>query len=452
MQDLEELFKQQIQNVETAGTMRGKKPAMRLSKEMLLSIYQEQLLESKQFGHEFTASNSIITLTYAPCTEPISTLQRIPLSELLLETVHRGKYVLFKTLAEPDKSVGVRTVVEDPEGNVDIFSLYNYALERHHSDILPAGIILVLKEPYYKISASGGAMLRCDHPQNIVQLDADDPLVQKFRWKSGLPNPMGESKKPLSFDEYRLKGNDLFKAGKFYDAVATYTRGLASISSGTNTTILRLNRAAALLKLEHYEAAIDDCRKILELDAQNEKALYRAAKAFYALGEYDQAWVKMQLYARVTANREEAENELKSVRDRLNETQSGTYDWNIMIAEAKKSSTPRVDHASYIGPVRIANISNERGRGLVLTHDVRKGELLLCSKAFQVCYPTEAGLVTYINMETKLSDKGAQGMLAQKTVQRLMNNPSLARSFFDLYAGQHRLAKIPSITSTAAGH
>ena len=365
----------------------------------------------------------------------------------MLETVHRGKYVLLKTLAEALKDAGVRTVVEDPEGNVDMFSVYNYALNKHPSDVLPIGVIIALKEPYYKITVSGGAVLRCDHPQNIVYLSTDDPLVSQIAWKSDVPSSTTETKS-LSFESSRLQGNDFFKQGRFYDAVTTYTRSLSSALSNSEIVVLHLNRAAALLKLEHYEAALEDCRCVLELDEENAKALYRAAKAFYALEEYEQALIKMQLYVQVAVDKVEVEYELKIIRDRLKEEQYGIYDWNAMIDEAKKSSRPRLNHASYLGPIRIAHVSNERGRGLILTQNVRKGELLLCSKAFQVCYPSEAERVKYINMETKRDDTATQGMLTQKILHKLINNPSLAKPFFDLYAGKHRLNKIPSFVST----
>lgn len=432
---------------EIISITKGKKPTMRPSKEMLLSHHRRDLLQSKSLLNQLIPHANIITLTYTPCTEPLTSLQRISFNELVLETVHRGKYVLFKTLAEAFKEVGVRTVVEDPEGNAEMFSIYNYALNKTPFDVLPTGVIIAVKEPYYKTSASGGAILRCDHPQNIIYLKINDPVVRQFEWKSGLPNA-ADGEEILSIESIRLQGNQFFKELKFYDAVTTYTRGLTSVSSNSDLTVLRLNRAAALLKLEYYEAALEDCRYVLELDGQNEKALYRAAKAFYGLEQYEQALVKMQLYAHATRNKVEAEYEIKIIRDRLKEEQHGIYDWNAMVHEANKSSTPRLNHATYIGPVRVANISNERGRGLILTKDVRKGELLLCSKAFEACYPSEAEPVTYINMETKRDDAPTQGMLTRKILHKLINNPSLVKSFFDLYAGKNRLNKIPSIVST----
>ncbi|CAF1352315.1 unnamed protein product [Didymodactylos carnosus] len=451
MADFTEFLSRAIQNVENARTMKGKKPPVRASKENLVALHQQVLLKhtkDNQTTGQLAIHQTITTLTYPPCTEPLSSLQRISLSDLVLETVHHGKFVLCKTFVEPDKAVGINTAVEDPEGNVDMLSLYNFAIDRDHSNAIPAGIVIAIKEPYYKITAGGGASLRCDHPTNIVHLDVEDPIVRQITWKSGTCNSADDKQKTLSSEEYKLEGNAFFKQGKYHNAITTYTRGVASNLSSSNVVTLRLNRAAALLKVERYEAALDDCRQVLECDVGNEKAIFRSAKAFYGLEEYEQALVKMQLYSKVAANKDEAHRELKNIRDRLFEKQRGIYDWNVMIAEAKKSATPRLDHASYVGPVRVANISNEKGRGLILTQNVCKGELLLCSKAFEICYPTETGTVIYINTETKLTDKGAQGMLASKIVQKLLNNPSLAKPFFDLYAGQHRLAKIPPTTST----
>ncbi|CAF3871946.1 unnamed protein product, partial [Rotaria sp. Silwood1] len=89
-----------------------------------------------------------------------------------------------------------------------------------------------------------------------------------------------------------------------------------------------------------------------------------------------------------------------------------------------------------------------RGRGLVLTEDVRKGQLLLYSKAFSITYPTECSEVHHFNAVTKLVKTGDHGVNTAQVINKLQNNPSLSSSFFQLYAGRHRIGGTPP-TATA---
>ena len=103
------------------------------------------------------------------------------------------------------------------------------------------------------------------------------------------------------------------------------------------------------------------------MNVSNAKALFRALKAFYGLGEHKSALIKLQMHAKAATNNDGAVQEFLSVEDRLEGGQSGFYGWNVMRMEAKKSATSRLDHTSCVVPVRAMNVSNERDRGLVVT-------------------------------------------------------------------------------------
>lgn len=64
-------------------------------------------------------------------------------------------------------------------------------------------------------------------------------------------------------DIYRLKGNDLFNASKFREAISVYTKG---IEFDETNVLLYSNRSAAYLGLEDYENVVLDSQRSLELD------------------------------------------------------------------------------------------------------------------------------------------------------------------------------------------
>jgi DnaJ family protein C protein 7 len=90
----------------------------------------------------------------------------------------------------------------------------------------------------------------------------------------------------------RLKndGNAAFKAGKFQEAVKTYTQALEVDPSNksTNSKILQ-NRALCYTRIKKWTEAITDCDKALELDPGYTKARKTRAKALGEGGNWEEA-------------------------------------------------------------------------------------------------------------------------------------------------------------------
>lgn len=78
------------------------------------------------------------------------------------------------------------------------------------------------------------------------------------------------------------KGNDLVNTGSFHDSVKMYSRGLRSSPSVEEEVILRNNRALANLRIEAYDAVLEDVSFIPALADRSEKVLYRGGLAWTA--------------------------------------------------------------------------------------------------------------------------------------------------------------------------
>ncbi|KAG2425391.1 hypothetical protein HXX76_013805 [Chlamydomonas incerta] len=112
----------------------------------------------------------------------------------------------------------------------------------------------------------------------------------------------------------RLEGNELFKAGKYGEAVARYSSALryvgrsgfadpqaaeevgeeqqAALEQAVVSCLL--NRAACRLKLGKAEAALADAGAVLEQAPDNVKALFRAGQARAALKDYSGALAELK--------------------------------------------------------------------------------------------------------------------------------------------------------------
>jgi DnaJ family protein C protein 7 len=81
-------------------------------------------------------------------------------------------------------------------------------------------------------------------------------------------------RKACAVGQMRTSGNDLFNAGKFFEACAAYGEGL---ESDPMNPVLLCNRAACRSKLGQWEKAIEDCDAALNAQPNYIKALMRRA-------------------------------------------------------------------------------------------------------------------------------------------------------------------------------
>lgn len=91
-------------------------------------------------------------------------------------------------------------------------------------------------------------------------------------------------------ENFKKQGNDCYKEKKYKDAIEYYSKGL-DIECGVKyiEAALYLNRAACNLELKNYRRCINDCKECLVRQPKNVKSLYRAARAYFAIENYDDA-------------------------------------------------------------------------------------------------------------------------------------------------------------------
>ncbi|KAF9347747.1 hypothetical protein BGX26_000795 [Mortierella sp. AD094] len=91
---------------------------------------------------------------------------------------------------------------------------------------------------------------------------------------------------PVAANAEKEKGNEFFKKSQYQKAIEHYS---ASMALDPSNSVLPINRAMALLKLERFVEAERDCTLGLKLDSKNVKALWRRGIARRSLGKVDEA-------------------------------------------------------------------------------------------------------------------------------------------------------------------
>jgi hypothetical protein len=160
-------------------------------------------------------NTSFIPPSYLPCNTPLAELQRVNIKDLQLETHHRGTYLIVRAIAPPNRMTGILVLVEDECGQTVILQIYQQDDEttRAAHDIVNVGTIMIIKEPFFKVMASGEYGLRVDHLSDIIEVSEHDP-IRPLQWR---PRIMEAE---LSIDILKKKGNEAVAEGKYWRAIA----------------------------------------------------------------------------------------------------------------------------------------------------------------------------------------------------------------------------------------
>ena len=223
----------------------------------------------------------------------------------------------------------------------------------------------------------------------------------------------------------------------------SYDEALRRISKEEHAGVLLLNRCQARLSSQHYDAALEDAMAVLSMDTTSEKALFRAARASYGLGCFARCCSYLAELKDLYPENSAASKDIQQCQIRFRE-EAGSFDFASMLEEAAvKQPSPRLDRATYVGPIEVRKCAIEsHGRGLFTNKAVKAGELLLCEKAFTAAFAQDDSKTTAKINHSKDSDSDGsewrlklRAELAANTFVKLIRNPSITSTFADLYPG-----------------
>uniref|UniRef100_A0A8C7NZI0 RNA polymerase II-associated protein 3 n=1 Tax=Oncorhynchus mykiss TaxID=8022 RepID=A0A8C7NZI0_ONCMY len=108
------------------------------------------------------------------------------------------------------------------------------------------------------------------------------------------------------------KGNQLFKEGKYDDAIECYTRGMGA---DPYNPVLPTNRAACFFRLKKFAVAESDCNLSIALDSNYFKAFARRGAARFAQQHYESALEDYVMVLKLDPGNLEAQNEVMKCKE-----------------------------------------------------------------------------------------------------------------------------------------
>ncbi|RUP51644.1 hypothetical protein BC936DRAFT_146778 [Jimgerdemannia flammicorona] len=383
----------------------------------------------------FSYTNTLVERHPHTPNAALRSLKRTTFTQLRLGEVHLGQVLVCRTIVKPFKAVSVMVVAEDPIVVGDSaptvvgtgrLALYNFVdFSGSHSDMsrwLPVGTILFIKEPYYKMANDGLPMVRCDDPAGVIVVP--DSVVSRYsilaglRWADTLPtSPMSYGSESVS--NLQRKGTEHLDRKDYISAIDYFTKALKL--EPKNVSLL-LSRAQAHLLLQQFQQVLKDVEAAVKIDGYNTKIQLLRAEALLGLKQNAEASEILEKLAQVDAGNAKVGDLLRKIRE-AGMYKSGHYDIISIFQEARSTRPPYLNHADYVGPVRVAEIPR-KGPRIVATGDIEEGTLLLCSKAYAVAFGSELPASTV-----------SQSGLVTRVACRLQQEPWTAADLYKLYAG-----------------
>ena len=256
-----ERAREQAQQAEKA--IRETKPYYRPSKTYAYEVFKFNLLKANQecnlekVGSDKKRLNCTQILTKRHSSNSIDyqkDLVPITLSQMKVNMIHHGKYLLCRTVVDPLYASSMVFLVSDRDDQVETVCIYNYFatlgyLDQKPNLLIPCGTHLVIKEPFLKIMADGNWNIRIDSPTDILILSKGD----------NLNNNMSSDKIEL----FIRKGNQYFAQSFNHLAIQVYSQAIENFDKD------QIQNVSCIVSNTHSEKFLKNSKFTLRLKIGN---------------------------------------------------------------------------------------------------------------------------------------------------------------------------------------
>ncbi|KAG5754251.1 hypothetical protein H9Q72_006066 [Fusarium xylarioides] len=368
---------------------------------------------------------------YEPCLIPEKDLELMSISNMRLQTHHRGKKVLLRVKTAPARAAAIMTIVEDEEGTAVLLALYQQLQEDLLTIRHPAqDSVAIVKDPFFEKIAEGAYSLTVYHPSDIIWLEDHDERIPE-QWRV--------HRETKSSVEYRAEGEELANKEHWLPALHSYTLAINTADSPDEKQQAHLGRSEVNLQLDRPRQALRDAIEGDHPTDLTEESLLLQARAIYNLGDFEECLQKLRVLTVLFPKSVPGWSLKSAVFKRLEEQDEGEYAFEDMLVEAQETP-PLIDRATFSSLVEIRDAPG-RGKGLFLTKDVSAGDLILCEKAFSYCFMDEKSHKNYpilANVPRNEVETGGSVHLWAQVTQKLYHNPEHIDTIQELFHGDHK--------------
>ena len=385
--------------------------------------YQKEKEKNEQ--SEFLLKTNYVTTDRNSCLIDMKFLRKLSLKEMMVNKMHYGHYLECKTIADPFYVSGMNLLIQDSNGDIENLVIYNYETKSIDIDpkfLIPLGTRLIIKEPHLQSfgSEEDNFGIRVDSPTDIV--------IQSY------PDSEYSNK---TVEELIEEGNKSFGKSYLHDAIRFYSLAIDK-SNKTNSRAF-LNRSQTYLRLEKNYSAFQDAQQAAKLVKNNDKAYFRIGKSAYLLKKFEIALENYETCFKINPKNTEVEIEIKKTKERINESKTGNYNFQALYEQFFKRENLYMDIAEYKSDKTIVTDIKNKSKGVVATEFIKKGTLLLASKAASAIFHTKVDYrkKSYNTVHCSLGSYNTKNESENisNLIYKMQDDPDLASQIYSLFGG-----------------
>ncbi|KAK4054028.1 hypothetical protein OIO90_003673 [Microbotryomycetes sp. JL221] len=344
-------------------------------------------------------------------SKQLEQLEPTTFAKLRCNEVATGKALVCRVISKCVRTASVQFIVESEDGLVAPVHLHRWPVNLCAAldDEFIIGNIYAIKEPSLR-ELDQGFCVRIDSPPDLIELMPSSHLLKSMTFK-----PLRLPIVVKSAEELKIEGNHFVGSKRWSAARHSYSLAIDRAKSSAGTALdrkqlapLLVNRSLCHLELKHPGRAMSDCRRAAELELSDSlrlKCLWRHALGAYRLGQYDVAQELLLQASRIDQGQRGIQDQQAKVASCILQRTKGQYDWHDIWQRAQTEAVHKVleDVAEYVSPaVQIQTIKG-KGRGLVATRPIARGDLILVQKplALGVTDQDRQALVVGANLFTR---------------------------------------------------
>ncbi|GAB6026218.1 hypothetical protein CHUAL_012426 [Chamberlinius hualienensis] len=261
------------------------------SRKQCVKLYNYKSNGRRTFLNTFTQSSG-------PSMIPMNSLVTIPMTSLRFDVKAEGKRVPLRVIATPCIVIGMKTIVQDPNGTVCELLVYNWPSD----EAFPIGTVLYVKEPILRMSLDITFCIRVDCPTDlevVIPGHCMHTSAGKLIWKYYSIAPKTSD---LCSDVAMIKiGIDVKKDGSLVSATEIFKAAKEKSNDDKLKRTCLVNLLQIYWCLRRYEDVIATAKE-LEFYGGSKDWLLVACKAYYKLGIRTEALKYCQRFAELYSN------------------------------------------------------------------------------------------------------------------------------------------------------
>jgi tetratricopeptide (TPR) repeat protein len=191
-------------------------------------------------------------------TTPLSSLKEITAKDLIVGETHFGAFIKL-TVSSAFQMVAVQIETIDSNKRTITLSIYNFPFKgKSYEHYFYKGVVLYVKEPFYKLTVSGTYGIRVDDPSDVV-------------FEKNIDNNN-------SIENKKAEGRELVKNSKYIEAYCLYDKLIKEISNDKDKCPIFINKAIVCFHLNLKHEYKENLEKALKIDPKNEKIHFHLIK------------------------------------------------------------------------------------------------------------------------------------------------------------------------------